>query len=185
MGKAEEIGKKALKLYKSLTDEHSIADESGVIKRLGQDWVALGLKYYPYQIMKLMSDISSEEVAAEGMYQFGYKCGKEICSRYISLGKEGRAAIEFTCAGATYFGWGAIEIIEFTEERGVARVYNSFEARSYFANNKRKSSVPQCNFFRGVMAGVGHTYWNREAKAKELKCIAMGDKYCEVEAVVV
>jgi predicted hydrocarbon binding protein len=182
MNEAEEAGRKYLELYKNLTPEPPIANESGVIKRLKQDWVILGLRYYPYQFTKIMSDIAGEEVSADCMYRFGYGCGKEIGNRYVKEGKEGIDVLKYAIGGSVYFGWGAAEIIEYASERVIIRFYNSYEARSYFANNKKKTSKPQCNYLRGVITSVCAVAWNKEAKGEETKCLAKGDEYCEFEA---
>ena len=183
MDRIEDVGKKALNLYKSLTPEPALADESGVIKRLNQDWVAFSLKYYPYKLFKILSEIAGKEVAADCMYRFGYSCGKEIGERYVVLGKSGEDAATFTAAGSTYFGWGVVEIVELTREKGIVRVYNSFEARSCIVNNRERASKPVCNFFRGVIASIFEVSYNEEAEARETRCCAMGDEYCEFEVV--
>jgi len=179
MSKVDEIGREALELYKSLTPEPALANESGVVERLKQDWVVLGLRYFPYQLKKILSEIAGEEITADCFYKFGYGCGKEICNRYVKLGKKGKDAVIFTIAGSTYFGWGPVEIVELTPERAILKVYNSFEARSYFANNKEEASKPQCHFFRGVATATCTVSWSTEGEGKETKCLAMGDEFCE------
>ena len=184
MNKAEEMGKKALEAFKSLTDEPAFANESGIVERAGENFVVLGLGYYPYQFMKALSDIAGEEIAADCMYRFGCGYGKGMYSTRLNQGKEKIDALVLAWAGSTYFGWGTVEIVKVTPEKNIVRVYNSFEARSHIANNEQKASKPVCHYFRGVVAGVMAILGGEEVETKETKCLAMGDEYCEFEATL-
>ena len=73
-----DIEKSDLELYESLTPEPALANDLNVVKRLKQDWVILGLRYY--QLKKILFEIAGEEITA------------------------GSSRVIFTLAGSLYFG---------------------------------------------------------------------------------
>ncbi|MEM3881054.1 MAG: V4R domain-containing protein [Candidatus Bathyarchaeia archaeon] len=56
------------------------------------------------------------------------------------------------------------------------RIYNSFECEA-----ARQAKQPYSQLLRGVIAGMITELYKTKVTAKELKCIAKGDKYCEFE----
>ncbi len=80
-----------------------------------------------------------------------------------------------------FAGWvGKLKMIKFDPEKEIIlRVVNGFETYGYI-KNKVKTKEPVCDFLRGVGAGL-FSYWcKKDFEAKEIKCVAKGDKYCEV-----
>jgi hypothetical protein len=177
--KAKKIQKEAIKLFETITSKPSFLDESGRITRFNRDWIMIDLKYFPYKLNEVMTDIAGAEVATDCVFRFGKECGKEMYRRYVGIGKKGEDAIKTTAAGSTYFGWGPCEIVELTPEKAVGKIYNSFEGRSYLSNNSEKSDKPVCHFLRGVMTGLFEEFTGEKSKAEEKKCLSKGDEYCE------
>lgn len=48
-------------------------------------------------------------------------------------------------------------------------------------NDKRRSNIPMCHYFRGYWAGVFTDIWESEIECTETKCVAMGDSFCELK----
>ena len=57
------------------------------------------------------------------------------------------------------------------------RVYRCFECECA----PQKTNKPYSHLVRGMIAGVSTEILGMEMTAKEIKCIAMGDPYCEFE----
>ncbi|MEM3579004.1 MAG: V4R domain-containing protein [Candidatus Bathyarchaeia archaeon] len=75
-------------------------------------------------------------------------------------------------------GLGKSEIIEARAKppRAIIRVYECFECELVSGAKK-----PYSNFIRGIFAGLLAQLFNKRMEAKELRCIAKGDPYCEFE----
>ncbi|MDI9619278.1 MAG: hypothetical protein QFX33_00435 [Candidatus Nezhaarchaeota archaeon] len=73
-------------------------------------------------------------------------------------------------------GYGKPEVVEASANppQATVRVYGSFECELGV-----KAERPYSNFFRGILAGLFTQLLGRNMEAKELKCIAKGDPYCE------
>jgi len=82
-------------------------------------------------------------------------------------------------------GFGRLEIVKLDDERreAVFRVYDSFECELFLGAGEIRG-----NFIRGIIAGWLAGYWGVtgefEVVAREVKCIAKGDSYCEYVARV-
>ncbi len=75
-------------------------------------------------------------------------------------------------------GYGIIEFIELQENppRARVRIYNSIECEL-----GRGAGHPFSQYIRGLINGIMSEFFKREMTAREVKCIAMGDPYCEFE----
>ncbi|MCD6479512.1 ACT domain-containing protein [Candidatus Bathyarchaeota archaeon] len=75
-------------------------------------------------------------------------------------------------------GYGIIEFIELQENppRARVRIYNSIECEL-----GRGAGHPFSQYIRGLITGIASEFFRREMTAREVKCIAMGDPYCEFE----
>ncbi|MEM4873573.1 MAG: hypothetical protein QW518_07915 [Thermofilaceae archaeon] len=82
-------------------------------------------------------------------------------------------------------GFGRFEIVRLDDERreAVVRVYDSFECELFQGAGEIRG-----NFIRGLIAGWLAGYWGVtgefEVVAREMRCIAKGDPYCEYVARV-
>ncbi len=76
-------------------------------------------------------------------------------------------------------GYGIPQITEFSDDPPYLkmRVYHCIECE--LGHNVGR---PFSHYVRGVIAGFASEIFNREMLAKETRCIAMGDPYCEFEA---
>jgi predicted hydrocarbon binding protein len=74
------------------------------------------------------------------------------------------------------FGYGVLEYteIDMKGKRVVARLYNSANAAGV-----RKSERPVCYTLTGLFSGSADVVFGRTMRCVEVKCVAMGDPYCE------
>lgn len=76
-------------------------------------------------------------------------------------------------------GFGILKIhVDFKNNSAKVKIYNSFECE-LFKNEKRNKTAS--NFVRGMLAGWFTRFFNKEVKALEVKCVARGEPYCEIE----
>ena len=75
-------------------------------------------------------------------------------------------------------GWSLVEIVKLDKEKRSAtlRLFDNWECGMF-----KGSSEPQSHFIRGLLAGFFSSLFKVEMEAKETKCIAKGDPYCEFE----
>ncbi|HID66309.1 MAG TPA: hypothetical protein EYP32_05715 [Aquificaceae bacterium] len=70
-------------------------------------------------------------------------------------------------------GFGKIELVESSPEKFVVRMYSS--ATSMHA----KKGKAVCHLERGMLVGIAESILGKRYVAKEVKCRAKGDDYCE------
>jgi len=75
-------------------------------------------------------------------------------------------------------GYGIPQIMEFSEDppRFKMRVHHCIECEL-----GQSAGRPFSHYVRGVIAGYASEIFNRDMQARETRCIAMGDPYCEFE----
>lgn len=75
-------------------------------------------------------------------------------------------------------GFGRMEVVEIRRypPGATLRVYDSFECELGLGAGK-----PYSHLIRGMIAGVLTVLFDRKVKARETRCIARGDQYCEFE----
>lgn len=118
------------------------------------------------------------------LYYLGYEAGEAYCQEHMEiaakLGIDDAMTIlndlgssVFTCTG-----FGKMEIVKFKMDPPhiIIRVYNNFECELGVKVGEAFSHL-----LRGMIAGYISTLLNTEMIAKETKCIAIGDPYCEFE----
>ncbi len=123
-----------------------------------------------------------EELGSAGsaiLYHEGLRAGKEAFKQLIKYVKN-RSYVEVLRFGALIWrslGFGLISFPEFNVDKGYVRVriQNNFECRLF-----KGSTEPQSHFTRGLIAGWLEEFLNCRLTSKEVKCIAVGDPYCEI-----
>ncbi len=119
--------------------------------------------------------------AGEAMlYYQGFSIGAEIFDQYVKIAKSRTVEdlVEVARAINMTLGWGVVDDVNVDLEKGHAklRIYRSFECEL-----SRDQRNPQSHFYRGAVAGVFARFFGKDVEVKEIKCIAMGDPYCEFE----
>lgn len=74
-------------------------------------------------------------------------------------------------------GWGIVELVEadLDEKLIRVRIYDLYESVAFAGRSDR----PRCHFVRGYLEGLFSEFLGVELESKEVKCVAMGDPYCE------
>ena len=87
-------------------------------------------------------------------------------------------AVNFLAIRTALHGWAITEIVELDDEKRnvTLRLFDNWECSMF-----KGSSEPQSHYIRGVLDGFFSSLFKVEMEAKETKCIAKGDPYCEFE----
>ncbi|MEM4430860.1 MAG: hypothetical protein QXM08_06825 [Thermofilaceae archaeon] len=118
------------------------------------------------------------------LYTVGYGAGFRGYEKYGKI-VDRRHAWKLFESYLLAVGFGRFEIVRLDDERreAVVRVYDSFECELFQGAGEIRG-----NFIRGLIAGWLAGYWGVtgefEVVAREMRCIAKGDPYCEYVARV-
>lgn len=114
------------------------------------------------------------------LYLAGFEAGRLAYRDYTRLTEDPSAQLALAQALFQMLGYGVLELVRVDDERreAVARVRDSFECELFRGAGEIRGS-----FVRGLIAGWLAGRWGvseeREILAREVKCIAKGDPYCE------
>ncbi|RLE60424.1 MAG: hypothetical protein DRJ35_03355 [Thermoprotei archaeon] len=117
------------------------------------------------------------------LYHVGYSWGKAAAESHMKLAKgDIKRAIDI---GSRFFhsvGFGRMKIKNFNMQLGriTIDVYDSFECEVIKEEGIRK---PSSELVRGILSGWFSSLLRYKIVFKETKCIALGDEYCEFDAV--
>jgi len=111
---------------------------------------------------------------------FLYFLGKtrgEISGRIFRSKKITREFLEEDLRSLQAAGWGIAELLDADLDKKFIRVriYDLYESAAF----EGRSSKPRCHFIRGYLEGLFSEFLGVELESNEVKCIAMGDPYCE------
>ena len=111
------------------------------------------------------------------LYHVGFKMGYDACDSHVKL--VGENIEDIVNIGTRMFaivGFGILEVLEYDMIQHTARVRvrSSFECEMF-----KDAGKPMGHFIRGFIAGWFSRVSGRELSADEIRCIAMGDPYCE------
>jgi len=113
------------------------------------------------------------------IYHMGYGAGESLAKRLGKYFRDNRKALEYLLLYYETLGHGKFKLRIYSEkERCKVVVEELLECMGV------KSSEPNSQLFRGILAGFLTELWGVEVEVVETKCIAMGDEYCEFEARV-
>ena len=124
--------------------------------------------------------------AAEAIQYFlGFEAGLEYGKSHKKLGEKlgikspSEILSKISAPLFTPIGFGVMKILKSndTPPYTYIRVYRCFECECA----PQKINKPYSHLVRGMIAGVSTEILGMEMTAKEIKCIAMGDPYCEFE----
>ncbi len=125
--------------------------------------------------------------AAEAIQYFlGFEAGLEFGKNHKKLGeklgirKPSEILSKISAPLFTPIGFGIMNVLKISDNPPYAyiRVHGCFECECA----PQKSDKPYSHLVRGMVAGVLTELFEVEMTVKEIKCIAMGDPYCEFEA---
>ena len=112
------------------------------------------------------------------IYEMGLRAGNALlASIRENFGVEGLDALKLMAALGMARGWCRTEVVEWDEEkpRLVVRMWDLFECMPF----RNQGGRPRSHFMRGLLAGVVKAMTGVEVMARETRCIAKGDPYCE------
>ncbi len=111
------------------------------------------------------------------IYYLGYIGGKSFAKHFSEKYRELNERKIYIIMRDTIqaYGYGLVDKVEKTDNEVIIRVRDLFECKP--VEGKRTS--PNSHFFRGYVSGIASVMLNRDMLAEEVKCIAMGDPYCE------
>ena len=140
---------------------------------------------FKYLIEKLREQFGSAGEAV--LYYMGFNVGLGYGNNYKQIGsllgiKTPREIIEKICIPIFQsIGFGLLEIIELKEKPLYvkARVYNNFECEL----SSKQQEKPFSHLIRGLLAGLITAIFEKDALAREIKCITIGNPYCEFEII--
>lgn len=113
------------------------------------------------------------------LYSVGYQSGLRAYREHAKLAEE-PDTLKLATGLFQLFGYGRVEVTRLDDKAriGVLRVYDSFECQMFQGAGEIRG-----NFVRGVIAGWFAGHWSvsedEEVFAREVKCIAEGDAFCE------
>jgi hypothetical protein len=117
------------------------------------------------------------------LYYIGYEVSQEWAKHYSELAekigvKDLAGKITVGCDIFKSAGYGSIEILKLEENPpyGQIRIYDCVECKL-----GRGTGKPFSHSIRGTAAGFAAEVFGQKMFAKEIKCIAKGDPYCEFE----
>lgn len=164
--------------------------KGGEIDFKGTRYITIGAGILP-EVLQELKGISGD-VAKTIVYNAAFKDGKETVEkalntkfidliRKIGVATDERIIKKVLETKVTEQGYGRGELVKFDKEgTSVVRVHNSFEA-SQVKKKYGEKDEPVCHDLRGLMAGGATAITKKKMKAKETKCEAMDDEYCEFE----
>ena len=137
--------------------------------------------------MKGLIEKTREKIGVEAgnalLYYLGDGVGKEIYEIYgSSLGikdfEEGILLLKTLARGA---GWAEIIEYEKKDDKIILKLEKLWECEI----QKNTVDKPASHFVRGLLAGFFKTLLEKEVIVKEVKCIAVGNPYCQFEISVI
>ncbi len=111
------------------------------------------------------------------LYYIGFEMGANYFSAHKKVaGESFENLVKLSEAMFMQVGFGILKWIKIDTVGGlvIARVWDSFECELFKGGNE-----PSSHFIRGMLAGWASRLLEKEVSAVEVKCIAMGDPYCE------
>lgn len=147
-------------------------DRAIIMRKPGYEGLIVG--------MKAQFGTAGEAFLYHTGYETGIRYGKSHQEFAEKLGVKDPIQILRMISMPLYIsmGFGKPEVVEASAKppKAVIRVYECFECELGVGSKKAYS-----NFIRGVFAGLLAQLFGKSMEAKELRCIAKGDAYCEFE----
>ncbi|MEZ0346376.1 MAG: ACT domain-containing protein [Infirmifilum sp.] len=115
------------------------------------------------------------------LYAVGLDAGHSTFTRHASLSPDPGVQVRLAQAFFQTQGFGVLEVVKLDDgdKEATIRVYDSFECELF-----KGAGGPRSGFVRGLLAGWLAARWGLEfgdIVAREEKCIAKGDPYCEIK----
>ena len=175
-------------VFKKLRDKLEV-DEAGrllLVSDVMRVPMILTTRDHIVQIQKACERILGSEKAGEVMYQSGFESGHDFATALAAMSKlKGEEILEEYLRIASVRGWGRFETVKADVSTGLFMVRVHTSIVEEFPPGKGKV----CHIWRGSLAGVVQAILESlgktgEIKSEEMKCMADGDPYCEIQITV-
>ena len=113
------------------------------------------------------------------MYHMGFGAGEALAERIARCFKDNKKALEYVLLYYESLGQGRFKLKSYVEG-----VRCRIEVRELMECIGVTSNEPNSQLFRGLLAGLLSRLWKSDVEVAEVRCIAMGDPYCEFEAKI-
>jgi len=131
--------------------------------------------------VRKMLDTALQAQPKEGervVYELGYNYGKDAWTNLMATFRpKSKEALAEMLNVYSATGWGRPELVELdvTHGRAKVRLYDGFECSGPSEGGRRSS------FIRGHLAGAFTSFFDRQVRAVENKCVSGGGDHCEFE----
>ena len=113
------------------------------------------------------------------LFDMGYEGGRAVVRKLKEkYGLIGQEALEAFLSFCVAMGWFDYEIVEVDTDvpKLRMRIHDSFECNAF----RGRARQPTSHLVRGTISGAASEAFGEEMLAREVKCIALGDGYCEL-----
>jgi predicted hydrocarbon binding protein len=166
-------------LKKAIFSRMFTADE-GKIKLLKSDYM---LVHVP-AMAEMIYDFSKIKGGKKKLYDTGYDSGEDVMLDFKSVLSPAKIIVNTmmnTMMGVQeMLGWGKFDLKKFDKKKSYMVIHwDSAIARAMIKKFGRQDE-PMCSWPCGVLAGALGVLLDDKLQARETKCIAKGDEYCEL-----
>lgn len=115
--------------------------------------------------------------------EVAYQLGRIIGAKYVAPYVEGTTlpeCFESNMRIAKHHGYGYQEVVKVTDTYGI---YRTYECADCFGFPNIGMNI--CNYEAGTASGIYGTKLGRKVEAREIRCCANGDPFCEFEVRIV
>ena len=166
---------KEVKLIKPIIKGLLIDDIHFPITISGERYILLRENSFRELVKGMRDELGT---AAEAfLYYTGKKIGEEIWRDLDMYTMDIEEKLQIFKSMFKNNGLGIIEI-NITTEASNVKVYDSLECKQGIG-----SKEPYSHLIRGILGGLFKRIYSHEVKVKEVKCIAVGDEYCEFNII--
>jgi len=127
-----------------------------------------------YRLFGMLRELGSGGLAI--MYHMGYKAGEALAQKLATYFDSSRRALEYMLLYYESLGHGRFKL-----ESYIDKTYCRVVVRELLECLGVRNEKPNSQVFRGMLAGFLSKLWGKEVEVREIKCLALGDPYCEFE----
>ena len=161
------------------------ADKGEAMARFGEDYRRMVLIACE-AFVKMMETLNTFGTAAFTMlYLMGQEKGRyDVLKEVEALRQQGisftkRQVLENIVHQLRVTGWGALRVQKYDEKRVTLTIVVENNPLVVALGAGGKSDRPVCHYLRGYWVGVVSEVFERKVGCAEIKCIGIGDEYCE------
>jgi len=135
-------------------------------------------------IIKGIKEKMGEPMGSSFLYHLGHGVGRELYKIYAEPRKlndidKGISLIKALMRGG---GWADIREVRKVDERMILLFDRLWECEIHVDED---NGTPSSHYIRGILAGFFEKLTGRSVKIKEVKCITVGDPYCEFKIIFI